>query len=87
MQAIETKYLPYTNTRNSRIVAKCVAKRIVVSYDHGLGVEGNHDAAAFELAKRLGWSGAYVKGGNIDGSGNVYVNMTNNPAAFAVMCE
>ena len=67
MQAIITKYVPCTETRGSRIQAKCEAKTIYVSYDHALNVEGNHIAAARELIKKLGWDGEWVNGGTSTG--------------------
>ena len=38
MQAIRTRYIGPTNTRDSRIQAKCEAKTIYVSYDHALTI-------------------------------------------------
>lgn len=79
MQAIITKYRGPTNTRGSRILASCQAKRIVVPYDYELSAEGNHDAAAFQLALSLKWVTAFlspmrlVGGGLPDGKGNAYV--------------
>jgi hypothetical protein len=54
-QAIVTKFIPVTNTRGSRISAKCEAGRIVLSWDHALNPEENHKAAAMALIKKLGW--------------------------------
>lgn len=77
MQAIVTKFVGATNSRGSRIIARCQAKWITVSYDHALNADGNHAAAAQQLAESLGWTGdAYgrlVGGGMPDGSGNCYV--------------
>ena len=67
MQAIITKYIPCTNTRGSRIQAKCEAKTIYFSYDHSLSVENNHIAAAKELIKKLNWGGEWVNGGTATG--------------------
>lgn len=67
MQAIITKYIPCTNTKGSRIQAKCEAKTICVGYDHALNVEGNHIAAARELIEKLGWDGEWVNGGTATG--------------------
>ena len=59
-----------------------------VSWDHALGVEGNHDAAAQALAEKLGWRGKWFAGGNGAGSGNVYVNVTNdNDPSFVVEAQ
>lgn len=77
MQAIITKFIGPTNYRGSRIKAKCQAGSITVSYEHGLGTDDNHDAAAKALAEKLGWTGdgygKLVGGGLPDGTGNCYV--------------
>ena len=57
MQAIQTKYFGPTNSRGSRIVATCAAKRISVGYLHELNVEQNHFHAAESLRLALGWQG------------------------------
>lgn len=49
MQAIETRYLPPTNTKPSRIKASCERGSITVSWHHGLDAELNHVGAAFAL--------------------------------------
>jgi len=56
MQAILTKYLPYTNTKPSRIKASCQAGSITVSYKHELNLEENHERACALLIAKLGWS-------------------------------
>jgi hypothetical protein len=81
MQAIVTTYCGPTNTQGSRIIAKCQAGRIVHHFDYGLGVEGNHHAAAEKLVRKLGWTPAqgsafaerWIAGGMPGGNGNVYV--------------
>lgn len=73
MQAITTKYLGPTNYRGSRVVAKCQAKRLTVSWDDALNAEQNYNAAARMLAERLGWHGTWHGGALPDGTGNVYV--------------
>ncbi|WPH18249.1 hypothetical protein [Variovorax paradoxus] len=57
MQAITTKYHGPTDTRGSRISAKCLARRISIPYSHDLNPEENHAAAATTLIKALGWTG------------------------------
>lgn len=74
-QAIETRYHGPTNTRGARISASAQAGRIYVSYDHALGIDENHAAAALAFAKRWGWAGEWVGGGRADGRGNVYTNI------------
>lgn len=62
MKAIQTHYLPATNTMGSRIVATAEGKgnRVIVPYDHS-GKE--HQVAALALCKRLGWHGRLIEGG------------------------
>lgn len=55
MQAIQTKYHGPTNTRGSRITAKCAAGSLTLGYDHSLNPDGNHKAAAEALCRKLGW--------------------------------
>lgn len=72
MQAIVTYYLPPTNYRGSRIVAKCATKRITLNWDDGLSATGNHVTAAHTLREQLGWIGtgygALISGDLPDGS-------------------
>lgn len=73
MQAIQTKYLGPTNTRSSRIVAKCNAGRLTVPYDHEFDGQGNHEQACKALKEKLGWTVPVgytdtVCGGLTDGS-------------------
>lgn len=56
MQAILTKYHGPTNTKCSRIIAKCAAGSINMSYRHELNIEENHIAAAEMLRAKLGWN-------------------------------
>lgn len=53
MQAIETKFLGPTNTKGSRIKAKCWLTSVTVSWDHSLNVEENHFAAIEALICKL----------------------------------
>lgn len=62
MQAIETKYIPVTNTKPSRIKAICDAGTLVVSWDYGLSIEENHQSAAQELINKLGWNKEFISG-------------------------
>lgn len=57
MQAIQTKFLPCTNFRGSRVKAWCEAGSVTVGWDHVLNVDENHAAAAAALAEKLGWIG------------------------------
>ena len=56
MQAILTRFLCPTNSRDARISAQCAAGRVVVPYAHELNCEENHRAAAQALQGKLGWS-------------------------------
>jgi hypothetical protein len=56
-QAIRTRYVGPTNVKGSRIIAKCEAASVRVSYDDGLNVEENHRAAMLALRERMGWNG------------------------------
>jgi len=49
MQAIITKYISATNYKPSRVRAKCERGSIILSWDDGLDVEGNHRAACEAL--------------------------------------
>jgi hypothetical protein len=68
MQAIQTKYHGPTNTRGSRLTAKCDAGRVVVSYNHSMNGQQNHRAAAIALAAKLDWDGDWQGGQLPDGS-------------------
>lgn len=59
MQAIRTRYIGPTNSRGSRIQAKCEAKTIYVRYDHALNIEENHEAACKALVQSMGWTSPY----------------------------
>jgi len=70
MQAIRTRYCGPTNTKGSRIQAKCEAATIYVEYDHALDTEDNHRSAALALATNLGWDSdahAHAYSGVFDG--------------------
>jgi len=74
-QAIVTKYLGPTNYRGARVKATAQAGSVTLSWDHALGIDENHDAAAMALAKKFGWDENHdlVTGGHPSGRGNVYV--------------
>lgn len=62
MQAIETKYICPTDFKGARVKAECAAKRRYYSWDHSLDTEGNHVAAAKQLANELEWQNAISSG-------------------------
>lgn len=72
-QAIVTKYIGYSNKFSSRVQAKCAAQTIYVPWDDALGIEANHQAAAFKLATQMKWPGFWYGGALPDGKGNCYV--------------
>lgn len=72
-QAITTKYLPCTNYRPSRVKATAAAGSVIVSWEHGLGIEGNHMVAAKALADKYKWNGVWY-GGGLAKAGYVFVN-------------
>lgn len=68
-QAITTSYRGPTDSRGSRVIARCEAKRISVSWDHALDAGANHAAVALQLMDQLGWSerNDLVMGGTREG--------------------
>lgn len=67
-QAITT-YRDPTDSKGSRVIARCEAKRISVPWDHALDLTANHASAALLLMDQLGWSerNYLVMGGTRDG--------------------
>ena len=74
MQAIQTKFIPCTNFRPSRVKARAEAGSISLEWDHALNVDENHEKAANALCAKLGWN-TYGKliGGNLPGGGYSFV--------------
>lgn len=82
MQAIQTKYLPATDSKGSRIKAKCARGSIVIPYPHELTGDDIHRAAVMALVLRFldedftkgtpretnFWNRAFVSGSLPDGS-------------------
>jgi hypothetical protein len=64
-QAIQTKFLGWTDTKEKRIKAKCQAGSLTVNWDDGLSPRGNHIRAAKALADKLKWDGP-MYGGCLD---------------------
>jgi hypothetical protein len=75
MQAIITTYKFATNTRGSRILARCTRGSISVSYDHSLHNFANHIAAAQALVNR------FVKEDQLTRSEPPRLNPWNRPRA------
>lgn len=55
MQSIRTRYFGPSNSKESRIQAKCEAKTIYMPYRHELNIEENHRAACRELVRAMKW--------------------------------
>ena len=72
-QAIETKYLPATNTKGARIKATSWAGSITLPYDYSLNNDQMHAKAAMALVKKLEWGGTWLQGGNASATGYVFV--------------
>lgn len=63
MQAIQTKYLPATNTKGSRIKATAEGATITIGYPHEFNEMEAHAVAALALCKKMGWAGDLIGGG------------------------
>lgn len=75
MDAIETRFLPATNTRGSRIKATTLGNHVVsltLSYDHAMNSWDNHRAAAEALIAKLQWYDMSFYGGST-ARGSVWV--------------
>lgn len=53
MQAIETKYLPATNFKGSRIKAECDRGSITIDYPHELSGDDVHRLAVQKLCEKF----------------------------------
>lgn len=67
MIAIETKYLPATNSRGSRIVATANGNRVSIPYPHELSGAAVYAEAALALCAKMGWEGDLLAGGTKSG--------------------
>jgi len=82
-QAITTKFLGPTNSRGARVKAiarkaDSVGAEMSATVDSSYsGTDVDHARAAKACAEKYGWSGLWVAGGDVDGIGNVYVNLGN----------
>lgn len=76
MDAIQTKFLPATNVRGSRIKAFSLggpaAAAVTLGYDHALNSWDNHRAAAETLITAIGWTGITFVGGDTP-TGTIWV--------------
>ena len=60
MQAIQTRYLPATDTRGSRIKAWCEAGSVTIGYPHELSGQAVYRKAAQALADKYKWPYKYL---------------------------
>lgn len=75
MKAIQTRYMPATNTLPSRVKAWANGvKPLIIS----AGDDNAHAAAAVALCRRMGWTGTLVSGGMPDQSGEVFCFMDSD---------
>ena len=79
MQAIQTKYIPATNVKCSRIKAWCDAGSVTIPYPHELNGQSVHRAAAEALTKKLGWDDPLV-GGSLPKNGGCCFVLFNSSA-------
>ncbi len=64
MKAIQTKYLPATNTLGSRVKAWAEGgNAVTIPYPHELSGAEVHRAAAQALVDKLGWNMPFITGG------------------------
>ena len=76
MKAILTKYLGPTSRRGSRVKASDGDNAVILGWRDEWDSEGNHDAAAIALCRKLKWGGTLCRGGlrqSGQDTGNVYV--------------
>lgn len=76
IQAVTTRFAGPTNHRGSRVLVRAQAGCMIVSWDHALGVEENHEAAAKAYLQKMGWDkfdGTWHGGALPEGHGNVFV--------------
>ena len=77
MQAIETKFFGPTNNKGARIKATCAAGSVFVPYGYEYNTQDSHWQAVKALIVKLGWQGLdgkWICGGNVSGTGFVFVN-------------
>lgn len=99
MISITTKFIGPTNYRGARISAtvsdygsdgeQAACKdgrggRLVVDWNHSVGVDENHRLAAMALAKRCGWDGEWVGGEAPDQRGYTFVRNLPHAPRFTI---
>jgi len=89
MDAIETRFIPATNTRGSRVKATRLApggESSTIGYDHALNSWDNHRAAAECLITKLGTTGVTFVGGDT-ATGTVWVADIGAPHSIIRVVE
>lgn len=81
-QAIQTKFIPVTDTRPSRVKAWAQAGSVTLSWDDSLNVDANHARVALALAAKMQWDGKYI-GGALPGRGYAFVASTSRMGGAA----
>jgi hypothetical protein len=79
MKAIQTKYIPATETKPSRIKATAEGgNSLTITYDHS----GNeHETAALALVAKMGWGkGCRLVGGGLPDGSMAWVFVETHPA-------
>ena len=85
MVCIQTKYIPATNTKPSRIKAfTCNGQRIYLSKDYGLTTEEEHAKAAAALLIKNGWAEIPNQLGQLDRAALV-CGATKDGYAFVIV--
>lgn len=85
MKAITTRYRGPTDSSGSCFLAKTEGQRALrVPYNHALGIEENHEAAAVALCQKLNWSGSLVTGCLPDGKTRVHVFIGGTPTKITL---
>lgn len=67
-QAIITKWIGPTNTRGSKVKARCAGGSVTLHYDDALNLDENHHRAAFALRVKMGWDGSAILGALVGGT-------------------
>lgn len=70
MQAITTKFIGPTDTKGSRIKARCQAGSVTIAFPYS---DNDHAHAVLALCVKLGWNGRWVGGGLPDGTSDAFV--------------
>lgn len=83
MMAIITKYLGPTNFHGARVKASCEHRSVIVSWDDALDIAPNHDNAAQQLMRKIGWNDSpypaqWARGGSPDKKGYCYCAVHSN---------